>query len=93
MKRIWIGLLWFVLLSVGLWLLSSVMLALYIMSKLSAHAAEGAMVQAASDWAAAHADFIQEIDLGALLLAAVLAVWGTAKGKLPGTRKADKATP
>lgn len=81
------------LLSVGLWLLCSVVLALYIMRQLPANAAEGTLIQGASDWAAAHADVIQEIDLGALLLAAVLAVWGTVKGKLPGTRKAEKAAP
>ena len=87
------GLLWFALLSVGLWLLSSVILALYIMRQLPANAAEGAMIQAASDWAAVHADVIQAMDLVAVLLAAVLAVWGTVKGKLPGTRKTEKAVP
>lgn len=91
MKRALMGLLWFALLSAGLWLLSSVILALYIMSKLPAGAAEGAMTQIASDWAMAHADVIQEIDLVAVLLAAVLAVWGSLKGKLPGTRKEEKS--
>ena len=90
MKRVLLGLVWFVLLSLGLWLLASVILAMCMLSKLPANAAEGAMIQAASDWAAAHADTVQKIDLGALLLAAVLAVWGTAKGKLPGTRKWKK---
>ena len=93
MKRVLIGLLWFLLLAVGLWLLSSVILALYIMRTLPANAAEGAMIQGASDWAAAHADAIQEIDLVAVLLAAALSVWGTVKGRLPGTRKAEKTAP
>jgi hypothetical protein len=93
MKRALLGVLWFLLLSVALWLLASVGLAIYILGKLPANADQGVLIQAASDLAAAHADVVQGIDLGALSVAAVLAGWGTVKGKLPGTRRAHPTAP
>lgn len=93
MKRLFLGIAWFLLLCAGLWLLANMGLVVLILKQLPANADQSVMIQAASDYAYAHADGIRRMDLAILLLAALLAILGTLTGKLPGTRKAEDRKP
>lgn len=93
MKRLFLGIAWFLILFAGLWLLVSLAMAIAILRSLPANSDQAAMIQAATDYASVHAETIHVVHLAVLVLAAVLAILGTLKGKLPGTRKAADPKP
>lgn len=87
MRRLLMGLLWFLALAVGLFLLLQVGIALYILVTAPKGMGQAAMLKAASDFAEAHAGTIRNLDALTLVAAVLLAGLGTLRGSLPGTRK------
>lgn len=87
MRRLLMGILWFLILAAGLFLLLQLVIALYLMVQTPEGAGQAAMLQYANDFAAAHAGTIRMFDSLTLVAAVLLAGFGTLRGVLPGTRK------
>lgn len=87
MRRFFMGLVWFVLLAVGLFLLLQLAIAFYIMLQTPKGADQAAVLQSARAFADSHAGAIQLLDGLVLVAAVLLAGFGTLRGKLPGTRR------
>ena len=87
MRRLLMGLVWFVLLALGLFLLLQIGIAAYILITAPKGMDQAAMLKAASDFAEAHAGAIRNLDALTLVAAVLLAGFGTLRGKLPGTRR------
>jgi preprotein translocase subunit SecG len=87
MRRLSMGILWFLVLAAALFLLLQLVIALYIMVQTPKGAGQAAMVQYATDFAASHAGVIRALDSLTLVAAVLLAGFGTMRGMLPGTRK------
>ena len=81
------GLVWFLVLAVALFLLLQLGIAFYIMWQAPKGADQAALLQSARDFADAHAGTIGLLDELMLVAAVLLAGFGTLKGKLPGTRR------
>lgn len=87
MKRIGLGVLWFVVLFVVLYLLAQIGVALTALHGVHDFHDQQAVIGAATGFVGAHLGLIRTLDWAALLLAVAIAVLGTWKGVLPGTRK------
>lgn len=91
MKRYLMGLLWFVVFWVALVIVVFVVPALIIARGLPAGAGPDQVNQAATDFSLQHAGALSAARWAAFLIALLLAVLGTWKGKLPGTRQTPAA--
>ncbi|HEY1991733.1 MAG TPA: hypothetical protein VGH71_04675 [Gammaproteobacteria bacterium] len=91
MKRVLLGVLWFVAFWAALTVLVFVVPALMILRGLPAGASQDQISQAAADFSLGHAGALSAARWAALLIALLLAILGTAKGKLPGTRQKPQA--
>ena len=89
MRRLVMGLVWFLVLAVALFLLLQLAIALYIMAESPKGLSQAALVESAQAFADAHAGTIRLLDELVLVAAVLLAGFGTLKGKLPGTRRRD----
>ena len=89
MRRLLMGLLWFLVLAVALFLLLQLGIAFYIMAQAPKGMDQTALLQSARDFTDAHARAIGLLDEIMLMAAVLLAGLGTLKGKLPGTRRRD----
>jgi uncharacterized membrane protein YczE len=87
MRRLLMGLLWFLVLAVGLFLLLQVGIAVYISTQAPKGADPATVIKVASDFAEAHAGTIRSLDALTLVAAVLLAGFGTLRGSLPGTRR------
>jgi len=83
------GLVWFVALALGLFLLLQLAIAFYIMLQTPTGAGQAAMLQSAQAFADSHAGTIRLLDGLVLVAAVLLAGFGALRGKLPGTRRRD----
>ena len=81
------GLVWFLVLAVALFLSLQLAIALYIMATAPKGLDQAALVQSARDFADTHAGTIKLLDELVLVAAVLLAGFGTLRGKLPGTRR------
>lgn len=86
MKRVLMGVLWFVAIYVVLAIVVFVVPSLMIARGLPAGANQDQIIQAASDFSLQHAGVLSAARWAALLIALLLAIVGTAMGKLPGTK-------
>jgi len=91
MKRVLIGLAWFVGIWLALFILASVALSVYLRKDMSADATMQQGMDAAYGFAAEHAGAISAMRWGIFLAAALAAILGTWKGMLPGTQQKPKA--
>ena len=89
MRRLVIGLVWFLVLAVALFLLLQLAIALYIMAEAPKGLGQAALMQSAQAFADAHAGTIKLLDELVPVAAMLLAGFGTLKGRLPGTRRRD----
>jgi len=80
------GLVWFLVLAVALFLLLQLVIVVYIMLQAPKGADQAALLQSAQAFADAHAGRIRLLDELVLVAAVLLAGFGTLRGKLPGTR-------
>ncbi len=87
MRRLFMGLLWFLVLAAALFLLLQLAIAAYLMMQAPKGADQAALLQSAQAFADAHAGTIRLLDELVLVAAVLLAGFGTLKGKLPGTRR------
>ncbi len=87
MRRVLIGLLWFLAFAAGLFLLLQIGIAIYLMLQAPKGASQAVMTQYATDFAATHAGLIGTLDSLSFVAAVLLAGFGTLRGVLPGTRK------
>ena len=87
MRRILMGLLWFVVLAASLFLLLQIGIAAYILATSPKGMDQGALVKAASDFTDAHSGNIRNLDALTFVAAVLLAGFGTLRGSLPGTRR------
>jgi preprotein translocase subunit SecG len=83
------GLVWFLVLAVALFLLLQLGIAFYIMVQAPKGADQAALLQAARGFTDAHAGSIGVLDELMLVAAVLLAGFGTLRGKLPGTHRRD----
>lgn len=81
------GLLWFVVLALGLFLLLQVGIAIYIFMHAPKGASQEAVIQGARDFIDANVGTIHSLDALTLVAAVLLAGLGTLRGSLPGTRR------
>ena len=86
MKRVLMGVLWFVVLYVALAIAVFVVPSLMIARSLPAGASQDQIIKAASDFSLQHAGALGAARWAALLIALLLAMVGTVRGKLPGTK-------
>ena len=86
MKRYLMGLLWFVVFWVALLIAVVVVMALMVARGLPAGATPDQISQVAADFSSQHAGALSAARWAAFLIALALAVLGTWKGKLPGTK-------
>lgn len=86
MKRVLMGVLWFVVFYVALAIVVFVVPSLMIARGLPAGASQDQIIQSASDFSLQHAGTLSAARWAALLVALLSAMAGTAKGKLPGTK-------
>lgn len=91
MKRVLMGVLWFVVFYVALVIVVFVVPSLMILRGLPAGASQDQISQAAADFSLQHAGALSAARWAALLIALLLAILGTVKGKLPGTRQKPAA--
>ena len=86
MRRVLMGLLWFLVLAAALFLLLQLAIALVILLQAPKGADQAAALKFASDFADSHAALIRSLDSMTLIAAVLIAGFGTLKGALPGTR-------
>lgn len=86
MKRIVLGSLWFLAIFIGLYLLYSLGLGIYISTAYHAQGIQNGY-QAGVEFSRTHRGLILAMPVAIFVLAAILAAMGTIKGVLPGTRK------
>lgn len=91
MKRFLMGVLWFLVFYVTLIVASFVVPSLFIVRGLPAGASRDQVSQAAMDFSLQHEIALSLVRWAALLIALALAILGTWKGKLPGTRQKPAA--
>ena len=91
MKRVLMGVLWFVVFYVALVIVVFVVPSLMILRGLPPGASQDQISQAATDFSLQHAGALSAARWAALLVALLLAILGTVKGKLPGTRQKPSA--
>ncbi|MGH8293202.1 MAG: hypothetical protein ACRESA_06990 [Gammaproteobacteria bacterium] len=88
MKRVLFGVLWCIVFFIVLYIIYSIVLALIITHGSGAHPANyQEVLQAGMAFAQTHAHSLAVWRLVVLIIAIVLAVAGSIKGVLPGTRK------
>lgn len=80
------GLVWFLVLAVVLFLVLQILIALYITLQAPKGVDQAAALKSATDFAASHAGTIRLLDSMTLIAAVLLAGFGTLRGSLPGTR-------
>jgi hypothetical protein len=86
MRRVLMGLVWFLVLAVVLFLVLQILIALYITLQAPKGVDQAAVLKAATDFADGHAGTIRLLDSMTLIAAVLLAGFGTLRGVLPGTR-------
>lgn len=91
MKRVLLGVAWFLGIWVGLILVSSIIIGVWATRSVPAGANAEQGMQAANDFALAHAALFGAVRWGVFLVALLVAGLGTWKGVLPGTRKKPAA--
>ena len=92
MKRVLLGVVWFAAFFVTLYVIFSVIVAFLALHGSGVQPGDReAALQAAVAYSRAHAQALAVWRLVILLAAILLAVWGTLKGWLPGTRKKTAA--
>ena len=87
MRRNSMGVLWFLAIYVGLLVILLVVPAVLIASSLPPGPSQDQIVQAAADFDDRHGRLLSALRWAAFLLALGVAILGTWKGVLPGTRK------
>ncbi|HEV2112064.1 MAG TPA: hypothetical protein VGT99_11975 [Gammaproteobacteria bacterium] len=87
MRRLLMGLVWFLVLAVALFLLLQLAIAFYIMLHAPQGADQAAILKSAHDFTDGHAALIRDLDAMTLVTAVLLAGFGTLRGSLPGTRR------
>jgi len=87
MKRVLMGVLWFVVIFVVLYFGASLATGFYMRTKVPADATAQQAYDATQQFMLQHAPAVAAAFWGIVLLAVALAVAGTVKGVLPGTKK------
>lgn len=87
MKRVLLGIVWFLVILLILLVVSGVVLSVWATREASAAGDTASAVDAAYGFADRHAMVIAAVRIGTVLGAFLAAVYGTWKGLLPGTRK------
>lgn len=86
MRRLLMGLVWFLVLAVALFLLLQLSIAFYLMLQAPKGADPAVILQSAGDFADSHAGLINSLDAMTLVAALLIAGFSTLRGSLPGTR-------
>ena len=86
MRRVLMGLVWFLVLVVALFLALQLAIAFYITLQAPKGVDQATVFKSATDFADSHAGTIRLLDSMTLIAAVLLAGFGTLKGVLPGTR-------
>jgi preprotein translocase subunit SecG len=89
MRRVLMGLVWFLVLAVVLFLVLQILITLFIILQAPKGVDQAAVLKSASDFADSHAGTIRLLDSMTLITAVLLAGFGTLKGVLPGTHRQD----
>ncbi|HEX2667779.1 MAG TPA: hypothetical protein VHP13_05350 [Gammaproteobacteria bacterium] len=87
MKRIGVGIVWFIAFWLGLTLLMSIVVGVWASRSVPPGANMQQGIDAATAFVADHAALLTTLRISILLLALLGAVIGTLKGVLPGTKK------
>lgn len=92
MRRAFVILGWMLASALFLFILLQTVAGLYVRTQMTG-TDPAAMLQQARDFAAAHADTLQELDLASVCLGLVLGLTLGMSGRLPGTRRRSAGKP